>query len=51
MPRAPRHSPPKLVLRVIDALAPSMLEQAVAAGAAPTLGTLMCPTALPRFPR
>ena len=41
MPRAPRHSPPKLVLCVIDALAPAMLEQAVAAGAAPTLGTLM----------
>jgi hypothetical protein len=34
-------TPPKLVLCVIDAMAPAMLERAVAAGAAPTLQTLM----------
>jgi len=34
-------APPKLVLCVIDALAPSMLERAVAAGDAPTLAVLM----------
>ena len=34
-------SPRKLVLCVIDALAPSMLERAVAAGDAPTLAALM----------
>jgi hypothetical protein len=33
--------PSKLVLCVIDAMAPSMLERAVAAGEAPTLATLM----------
>jgi hypothetical protein len=33
--------PPKLVLCVIDAMAPAMLERAVAAGAAPTLAALM----------
>ena len=35
------HTPPKLVLCVIDAMAPAMLERAVAAGAAPVLGQLM----------
>jgi hypothetical protein len=34
-------TPPKLVLCVIDAMAPAMLERAVAAGAAPVLQTLM----------
>ncbi len=34
-------TPPKLVLCVIDAMAPEMLERAVAEGAAPTLGELM----------
>jgi hypothetical protein len=34
-------SPPKLVLCVIDAMAPAMLERAVASGAAPTLATLI----------
>lgn len=34
-------SPPKLVLCVIDAMAPAMLERAVAAGAAPVLRKLM----------
>ncbi|HMH46831.1 MAG TPA: alkaline phosphatase family protein [Solirubrobacteraceae bacterium] len=34
-------SPPKLVLCVIDAMAPAMLERAVAAGAAPVLATLI----------
>jgi hypothetical protein len=34
-------TPPKLVLCVIDAMAPAMLEQTVAAGAAPVLETLM----------
>ena len=34
-------APPKLVLCVIDALAPAMLERTVAAGAAPTLKALM----------
>ncbi len=33
--------PPKLVLCVIDAMAPEMLERAVASGAAPVLGTLI----------
>ncbi len=33
--------PPKLVLCVIDAMAPKMLERAVAEGAAPVLGELM----------
>jgi len=33
--------PPKLVLCVIDAMAPAMLERAVASGAAPVLKTLM----------
>jgi hypothetical protein len=33
--------PPKLVLCVIDAMAPAMLERAVAAGAAPVLATLI----------
>ncbi len=33
--------PPKLVLCVIDAMAPAMLERAVASGAAPVLETLM----------
>ncbi len=33
--------PPKLVLCVIDAMAPEMLERAVASGAAPVLQTLM----------
>jgi predicted AlkP superfamily pyrophosphatase or phosphodiesterase len=33
--------PPKLVLCVIDAMAPAMLEQAVADGAAPVLATLI----------
>ncbi len=34
-------TPPKLVLCVIDAMAPAMLERAVAAGAAPVLQTLI----------
>jgi Type I phosphodiesterase / nucleotide pyrophosphatase len=34
-------SPPKLVLCVIDAMAPAMLERAVAEGVAPMLATLM----------
>jgi len=34
-------SPPKLVLCVIDAMAPAMLERAVAQGVAPMLATLM----------
>src|SRR3984893_12072822 len=34
-------APPKLVLCVIDAMAPAMLERAVAAGAAPVLRELM----------
>jgi hypothetical protein len=34
-------TPPKLVLCVIDAMAPAMLERAVAAGAAPVLGRLI----------
>jgi hypothetical protein len=34
-------TPPKLVLCVIDAMAPAMLERAVAAGVAPVLQTLM----------
>jgi predicted AlkP superfamily pyrophosphatase or phosphodiesterase len=40
---APRANggPPKLVLCVIDALAPAMLERAIAAGAAPTLAELI----------
>jgi hypothetical protein len=39
--RAAPGAQPKLVLCVIDALAPAMLERAVAAGEAPTLATLM----------
>jgi hypothetical protein len=35
------HAPPKLVLCVIDAMAPAMLERAVAAGEAPTLAALI----------
>jgi len=35
------HTPPKLVLCVIDAMAPAMLERAVAAGAAPVLEQLI----------
>jgi Type I phosphodiesterase / nucleotide pyrophosphatase len=35
------HSPPKLVLCVIDAMAPAMLEQAIATGRAPVLGRLV----------
>jgi hypothetical protein len=35
------HKPPKLVLCVIDALAPAMLDAAVAAGVAPMLGRLI----------
>jgi hypothetical protein len=34
-------APPKLVLCVIDAMAPSMLERAIAAGVAPVLATLV----------
>ena len=34
-------TPPKLVLCVIDAMAPAMLERTVAAGAAPVLKELM----------
>jgi hypothetical protein len=34
-------SPPKLILCVIDAMSPAMLERAVAAGEAPTLAALM----------
>ncbi|HWX74944.1 MAG TPA: alkaline phosphatase family protein [Solirubrobacteraceae bacterium] len=41
MSAAARATPPKLVLAVIDALAPAMLERAVAAGAAPTLAALI----------
>ncbi len=37
----PSATPAKLVLCVIDAMAPAMLERAVAAGAAPVLETLM----------
>ncbi|HTA14627.1 MAG TPA: alkaline phosphatase family protein [Solirubrobacteraceae bacterium] len=37
----PGGAPPKLVLCVIDAMAPAMLERAVAAGEAPTLAALM----------
>jgi predicted AlkP superfamily pyrophosphatase or phosphodiesterase len=36
-----RSTPPKLVLCVIDAMSPAMLERAVAAGAAPTLAQLI----------
>ncbi len=39
--RRPSPSPAKLVLCVIDAMAPAMLERAVAAGAAPVLERLM----------
>lgn len=39
--RSPGARPPKLVLCVIDAMAPEMLERAVAAGNAPTLAALM----------
>ncbi|HEV2973811.1 MAG TPA: alkaline phosphatase family protein [Solirubrobacteraceae bacterium] len=41
MARAKRSQPPKLVLCVIDAMAPEMLERTVAAGAAPVLRTLI----------
>jgi Type I phosphodiesterase / nucleotide pyrophosphatase len=41
MARTAGSSPPKLVLCVIDAMAPAMLEQAVAAGVAPVLATLI----------
>jgi predicted AlkP superfamily pyrophosphatase or phosphodiesterase len=41
MARAAGPTPPKLVLCVIDAMAPAMLEQAVAAGVAPVLQTLI----------
>ncbi len=41
MARAERSKPPKLVLCVIDAMAPEMLERTVAAGAAPVLQTLI----------
>jgi len=41
MAGAARGTPPKLVLCVIDALSPEMLERAVAAGAAPTLQKLI----------
>jgi hypothetical protein len=34
-------TPPKLILCVIDAMAPAMLERAIAEGAAPVLGELM----------
>jgi hypothetical protein len=37
----PAGVPPKLVLCVIDAMAPAMLERAVASGGAPTLAALM----------
>ena len=36
-----RSVPPKLVLCVIDAMAPEMLEQAVAAGVAPVLARMI----------
>jgi hypothetical protein len=38
---APSKRPRKLVLCVVDAMAPAMLEQAVAEGAAPVMGELM----------
>ncbi|HTB70503.1 MAG TPA: alkaline phosphatase family protein [Solirubrobacteraceae bacterium] len=41
MAAAERSRPPKLVLCVIDAMAPEMLERTVAAGAAPVLQTLI----------
>jgi predicted AlkP superfamily pyrophosphatase or phosphodiesterase len=41
MASASGQTPPKLVLCVIDAMAPAMLEQAVAAGVAPVLQTLI----------
>jgi predicted AlkP superfamily pyrophosphatase or phosphodiesterase len=41
MAPAEHAKPPKLVLCVIDAMAPAMLEQAVASGAAPVLATLI----------
>jgi predicted AlkP superfamily pyrophosphatase or phosphodiesterase len=41
MAPAERATPPKLVLCVIDAMAPAMLEQAVADGVAPVLATLI----------
>ncbi len=40
-PTTPPAKPPKLVLCVIDAMAPRMLERAVAAGVAPVLATLI----------
>ena len=50
--RAVSSSPPKLVLCVIDAMAPAMLERAVAAGAAPVLARLIAARALrPRLRR
>ena len=53
MKRAVAARPPKLVLCVIDAMAPEMLERAIAAGTAPVLERLVraaatCPTASPR---
>jgi predicted AlkP superfamily pyrophosphatase or phosphodiesterase len=41
MAHAGDSKPPKLVLCVIDAMAPEMLERAVAAGVAPVLATLI----------
>ncbi len=41
MTAVPRAKPPKLVLCVIDAMAPEMLQRAVEAGAAPVLATLI----------
>jgi Type I phosphodiesterase / nucleotide pyrophosphatase len=41
MPGGAAQKPPKLVLCVIDALSPAMLDAAVAAGAAPTLARLI----------
>ncbi|HEY5193504.1 MAG TPA: alkaline phosphatase family protein [Solirubrobacteraceae bacterium] len=41
MTRTGTGAPPKLMLCVIDAMAPAMLERAVAAGEAPTLAALM----------
>ncbi|HTZ87969.1 MAG TPA: alkaline phosphatase family protein [Solirubrobacteraceae bacterium] len=40
-PTTPPGKPPKLVLCVIDAMAPEMLQRAVAAGVAPVLATLI----------
>ncbi|HTC59862.1 MAG TPA: alkaline phosphatase family protein, partial [Solirubrobacteraceae bacterium] len=41
MTRTSTEAPPKLVLCVIDAMAPAMLERAVASGEAPTLAALI----------